>query len=131
MSYSNYLEEKILQHFFGGTTQTAPSDLYVALYVSDPTESDTGTEVNGANYARQKIAFGTVGTSGAKSLVSNTGVVTFPQAGGSWGTITHFAIRDAETGGNLMAYAPLSVSKSSGSGDRMEFPIGGITVTLE
>lgn len=130
-SYSNYLEEKVLQHFFGGTQQPASTDLFVALYVSDPTESDTGTEVNGANYARQKITFGPVGTSGSKSLVSNTGVITFPQAGGSWGTITHFAVRDAETGGNLLVYAPLSVSKNIGSGDRMEFPIGGITITLD
>lgn len=130
-NFSNHLEEKILQHFFGGTTQNAPSDLYVALYVSDPTESDTGTEVNGANYSRQKVAFGTVGTSGSKSIINNTGAVTFPQAGGSWGIITHFAIRDAETGGNLLAYAPLAISKSIGSGDRMEFPIGGITVTLD
>ena len=130
-NFSNHLEEKVLQHFFGGSIQAAPSDLYVALYVSDPTESDTGTEVNGANYARQKIAFGTVGQSGTKSVVNNTGVITFPQAGGSWGTITHFAIRDAETGGNLLVYAPLSVSKSIGAGDRMEFPIGGITVTLD
>ncbi len=131
MSFSNNLEAKVLQHFFGGIAQNAPQTLYAALYVSDPTENDTGTEVNGAGYARQPVAFGQVGTSGAKSLVSNAALVTFPQAGGSWGTITHYAIRDAASGGNLLAYAPLSVSKTINSGDRMEFPVGGITITLD
>ena len=130
-SFSNYLEEKVLQHFFGGVTQTSPTDLYVALYVSDPTESDTGTEVNGTNYARQKIAFGSITTSGTKSAATNKSIITFPQAGGSWGTITHFAIRDAESGGNMLAYGPLSISKEINTGDRMEFPIGGIAVTLD
>jgi len=131
MSFSNNLEAKVLQHFFGGAQQTAPQALYAALYVSDPTESDTGTEVNGSGYARQQITFGAVSTSGTKSVVSNTGIITFPQAGGSWGTITHIGIRDAANGGNLLSYAPLPVSKAIESGDRVEFPAGSITVTLD
>lgn len=131
MSFSNNLEQKVLQHFFNGNAQTSPQALYVALYLSDPTENDTGTEVNGTGYARQQITFGAVGTSGTKSIVSNNSTITFPTAGGSWGTITHFGIRDASSGGNLLAFAPLSVSKTINSGDRLEFPSAGVVVGLD
>ena len=131
MSFSNNLEAKVLQHFFGGVSQTAPQNLYAALYVSDPTEADTGTEVNGAGYARQQITFGCVCSSGTMSVIANAAVITFPQAAGSWGTITHIGIRDAATGGNLLFYAPLSISKKVESGDRMEFPAGAITTSLD
>jgi len=130
MSFSSNLKAKVLQHFFGGVPQTAPPALYAALYVSDPTESDIGTEVKGSGYARQQITFGAVSTSGTKSVVSNTGVITFPQASGSWGIITHVGIRDAATGGNLLSYTPLSVSQSIESGDQVELPAGTIMVTL-
>lgn len=131
MSFSNNLEQKVLQHFFGGVAQTSPQNLYVALYLSDPTENDTGTEVNGSGYDRQQITFGFVGTSGTKSVISNLNAIAFPPAGGSWGTVTHFGIRDAYSGGNLLAFAPLAVSKTINSGDKLEFPSAGVVVSLD
>ena len=53
MSFSNYLENKILLHVFGATPYTAPATLYVALFTSDPGEGGTGTEVSGGSYARR------------------------------------------------------------------------------
>ena len=38
--FSDYLENKVVGHVFGGSAYTAPSTLYVALYTSAP--SDTG-----------------------------------------------------------------------------------------
>lgn len=131
MSFSNDLEAKTLRHFLGGQTQTSPASLFVALYVSDPTESDTGTEVNGSGYVRQAVSFGSITTSGSKSVISNSNAVTFPQAGGNWGTVTHLGIRDGATGGNLLVYMPLPISKAIGGGDRMEFPIGSITIAID
>ena len=34
--FSDYLEDKVLDHVFGGTAYTAPSTLYVALYTVAP-----------------------------------------------------------------------------------------------
>ena len=34
MSFSNYLENKVLLHVFGATAYTAPATLYVGLYTS-------------------------------------------------------------------------------------------------
>lgn len=131
MSFSNNLEAKVLQHFFGGVSQPALQNLYAALYVSDPTEMDTGTEVNGAGYARQQITFGNISTSGTKSVISNNSIIIFPQAAGSWGVITHIGVRDAATGGNLLAYTPLPISKAVENGDRPEFPADAVVIALD
>ena len=47
MSFSDYLENKILAHTFSGTTFTPASTLYLALYTVAPSDDGTGgTEVS-------------------------------------------------------------------------------------
>ena len=67
MSFSNYLENKVMLHVFGGTSYTAPATLYVGLYTSDPGEGDTGTEVSGGSYARQTATFTITGGAAANT----------------------------------------------------------------
>ena len=57
MSFSNYLEDAVLNHVFGGSSYTAPTTLYVALFTSAPSDTGGGTEVSGGAYARQTGAF--------------------------------------------------------------------------
>jgi hypothetical protein len=49
--------------------------------------------------------------------VTNNGVITFNTANGAWGNITHYAIYDAITAGNFLAYGSLSVAKDVVSGN--------------
>ena len=49
--FSDYLEDKVLDHVFGGNAYTAPGTLYVALYTVAPTDTGGGTEVTGGSYA--------------------------------------------------------------------------------
>ena len=49
--------------------------------------------------------------------MENTALVTFTQASGAWGTITHWALFDASSAGNMMAHGSLSVSKAVVSGN--------------
>jgi hypothetical protein len=126
MSFSNYLENKVLLHVFGATAYTAPATLYVGLYTSDPGEANTGTEVSGGSYARQTIAF-TVTTNQA----SNTAAVEFPTATASWGTVTYAAIFDASTSGNMLAYGALTTSKTIASGDVLRIPAGDFDINLD
>jgi hypothetical protein len=115
VSYSDYLEEKLLKHTFMGASYTSNSTTYVGLLTATPTDGASYTEVTGSNYNRvalygsgasQNLEFTSV-VSGP-SYVSNTSDITFPTATGSWGTVTHAAIFDASTGGNLLAYAELT-----------------------
>lgn len=126
MSFSNYLETKILDHTFGGTAYTAPTTLYLAIHTSNPAEDNTGTEVSGSAYARQSVAF-TV----TNNLATNTAAVEFPTATGSWGTLSHVGVYDALTGGNLMAYAALTTSKIIDTNDVFRVPAGDLDITLD
>ena len=46
--FSDYLEDKVLDHVFGGNAYTAPTTLYVALYTVAPTDIEYPTAT--ANY---------------------------------------------------------------------------------
>ena len=126
MSFSNYLENKLLLHTFGATAYTAPTTLYLAIHTTNPAEDNTGTEVSGSAYARQSVAF-TVTTSTA----SNTAAVEFPTATGSWGTLTHVGVYDALTSGNLLAYAALTTNKIIDTNDVFRVPAGDLDITLD
>jgi hypothetical protein len=126
MSFSNYLENKVLGHVFGGTAYSAAGTLYLALFTTSPAEDGSGTEVSGTSYARQTVAF-TV----TDNTASNTSAVEFPTAGGSWGTVTHVGVYDASTSGNLLAYAALSASKAIDTSDVFRVPAGDLDITLD
>jgi len=125
MSFSDYLETKVLDHVFAGTAYTAPSTLYVALFTAAPSDSGGGTEVSGGAYARQTSAFTTSG-----DTTSNNAAIEFPTATANYGTVTHVGIYDASSSGNLMAWAALTSSKTIETGDVFRIPSGDLDITL-
>jgi len=124
---ANYLENAIVNHFLRNSAVTSPTKVYLALYTSDPTDADTGTEVSGGAYARQAITF----SAPSNGSTSNSSTITFPTATANWGTITHMGIRDASSGGNLLFYGPLSVSKTITTGDQFIVNSGNLVVTID
>ncbi|MBM3616646.1 MAG: hypothetical protein FJX28_14855 [Alphaproteobacteria bacterium] len=62
---------------------------------------------------------------------SNNAAIEFPTASGSWGTITHVAVFDASTSGNMIAYASLTASKTIDTGDVLRVPAGDLDITLD
>lgn len=130
---SNYLETMIMDLLTQGDNKTAPST-YVALFTTDPTDAASGTEVSGNGYARTRVY-----TDGATSPYWNTpsngqtdnnGNITFPQATGSWGTVTHFAIFDAVSGGNMLIHGALTAQKTISIGDTFEFASGDLDISV-
>ena len=122
---TDFLENKIAGHVFGAAAYTAPATLYVALYTTAPNDAGAGTEVSGGSYARQSMAF-TV----TADTASNTVNVEYPKATASWGTVTHFAILDAVTAGNMLCYGTLTASKTVASGDTLRFNAGELDITV-
>ena len=51
-------------------------------------------------------------------------------SGGSWGTVTHFAIFDAATAGNLLFHGILTASKTVNDGDVFRFTATSLSITL-
>ncbi len=131
MNASNYLEEAILNHFFRSGNIPSPTKLYVALYISDPTDGDTGTEISGGGYQRQEVSFSAPVQISGKATIQNSNEIRFPVATTNWGTISHFGIRPALTGGNLLASAAVPSPKLIESGDEAKFNIGTLTVSMD
>ena len=126
--FSDYLEDKVLDHVFGGNAYTAPSTLYVALYTVAPTDTGGGTEVIGGSYARQTGTFSVSGTN--PTTASNTAAIEYPTATADYGTVVAVGILDASSSGNLLAYANLTTSKVVSSGDVFRFNTGDLDITL-
>jgi hypothetical protein len=124
--FSNYLENALINATLRNTAYTSPTTVYVALYTSDPTDADTGTEVSGTNYARQSVTFG----SPSNGASTNSAAVEFPQAGSSWGTVAYIGIRDASTAGNLLFHTALDASKTIATGDVFRIATGSLSVTF-
>ena len=121
---STILRDDLIDHILRNTAYTSPTTIYVALYTDDPTVADTGTEVTGGSYARQTVAFGAP-SSGA---TSSTGAVTFTNMPAT--TITHVALRDDLSAGNLLFFGALSTEITTTAGDTVTFALGQIIVQL-
>jgi hypothetical protein len=125
--FTNYLENKLLDHVLRNVSYTSPTTAYVGLFTDAPSDTGSGTEISGNSYARVALSVSTA-TSG---VVTSSANVTFPQATGDWGTISHLAIFDALTSGNMLMYTELTTSKVIGNGDIFQISSGNLTVTLD
>ena len=133
MAFTNYLEEKTLQHIFTATAFTQPGR-HVALFTAAPSDTGGGTEATNGDYARVAGTFTvTAGTLGSAdpSEAANSAPVEFPEASASWGTINHVGVFDAPTDGNLLCWAELTAPKAVGIGDVLRFAIGELVFTLD
>lgn len=103
--FSTYLDNKILGHVFNGTSYNTPTK-YWALFTSSTGLTDNSPvrdEVTGDGYARVK-AENSAFTTPSASVVKNATNIEFPVAISNWGRVTHVAIMDAPTDGNVLAW---------------------------
>lgn len=132
---TNYLEDALVGHIFRGAAFTAPTTLYVALFTAAPGEAGGGTEVTGGSYARVSVANASAqwaATSGGNGTTSNVNAITFPAPTANWGQATHWAIMDAPTAGNMLAYAALTTPKTINNGDAApSFAAGALTFRID
>jgi hypothetical protein len=139
---SDYLENKLVDHLFRAQTLSAPSTLHIGLLTSAPSDSGGGTEVSGNNYARVAVtsslanwagtqaAASTTASSGSGGQTSNNAAITFPTPSGNWGTVSHFGIFDAASGGNLLFHGALTIAKTINQSDTVSFPAASLTITF-
>ena len=141
---SDYLENKLIDALFRGQAYTMPATVHVALFTGAPTDSAGGTEVTGGSYARVAVssslanwagtqsAGSTVVSNGNTGTTSNNNAVTFPAPTANWGVITHFALMDAASAGNVLFYGALNTSKTVNSGDAApQFAAGALSLQLD
>lgn len=125
--------EATLNAVFGDEHSTAlPNTWYVALFLDDPGESGTGTEVSGAGYTRAEVANddGNWEVTGFESK-ANAAQITFTEATGGWGEVTHWALFDDPSAGVAYFYGELSVPTEVFTGDIPFIGINDLTVTVD
>ena len=140
-AFTNYLENKLVDHVFRGIPYTPPAIGYVALFTTATTDAGGGTEASGGGYVRSATPFNAAnwsGTQAAGSTTASTGTtgmssnnvkIDFPLMPAA--TATHFAIFDAAVGGNMLVHAPLDeavVVQASGS---CNAPIGALKLGID
>lgn len=134
-SFSDYAEAAILEHLVGKAAFTMPT-VAMGLCTADPTDAGTGAscnEVTNENaYARVASAGLWEAAVSPGGTIQNGSDITFPEATGSWGVVTHFALFDSGThgAGNMLAHGDLAASKTIGDGDTPKFAAGDIDISL-
>lgn len=129
-SLTNYAENLLLNHIFNAS-QSAPSNIYLALCTASPGEAATGASMNevaDANgYARTLIAF-----DAAASRQVNGQLVTFPAVTGAGYSNTHWALVDSVThgAGNVLAYGGMSQTYNWVSGNTPRVAAGQVYVNI-
>jgi hypothetical protein len=126
MSLTNTFETRVLEWLLTTGSPTRPTAWYLGLFTGAPGEAGGGTEVSGGSYVREAVVFTVSG-----DTATNNAAVEWPVATANWGTITHVAIFDALTSGNMIAYTALSNSKTIETGDVLRIPATDLDVTLD
>lgn len=99
---------------------------FVSLHTADP--GNTGAnEVAGGSYARQAATFTNAGNN--PTVASNSGVIQYPTATAPWGTVTHFGLWSASSGGSFLGSAAVTVPKTIDTDDIARWEIGKLQVS--
>ncbi len=132
-SFSDYLENAVLDHIFGDGTLTITAPVYLALCTTVPTDASTGSNIVEANYtgyARKSIAAAdmSAASSGSKT---NGNAITFAACTNGTSTIIGWAICDASTNGNMLAWGTCTSTVISTTQTPATIAVGGLVVNLD
>ena len=115
---TEYVSNKVLDCFFGGSAIPPPSTLHVGLSLARSYRGGFTFEPSGGSYARvavpNDLSHFLTASAGSKS---NAKTISFPAPTGHWGTILSVFIADAPFEGNVLAMADLPVPRTIHDGD--------------
>jgi hypothetical protein len=127
---TNFLEAALLDHLFGISAYSAPATMYLALFTAMPSgETPTATEVTGGSYARKAITNDATEWSRTGNVITNDNLLDFVTASANWGTVTHWALMDASSGGNMLVYGELSTPVAINNGSTFRVAAGQLSIT--
>lgn len=111
------------------TSPGLPTNYYIGLSTTTPNASGGNiTEPgSGKGYARVQLTSLSTPSNG---VIKNTADVNWAESTASWGTITHYVVFDALTGGNALCYGSLSAPRSIEASTIMSIRANGITISV-
>ncbi len=120
----NTIENQLLDALVGTTPYTVTTPIKLALMTANGNDGTPGTEVTGGSYARQTIAF----DAASSGSISNNAVINF--TGMPAATVVGIEIYDSAGTPKRLAYGALTASKTTASGDTLQFAASAITLSL-
>ncbi len=135
MAFSNTLRNAMQDQAFGRSSFLNPTTLYIGLSRVEPGfDAATNSEHSGDAYARVAVINSADNwDASAAGVKRNTNAITFPEASGSWGLVSHATLWTATTSDGAAAYwgsAPLGTSKNIISGDTPNIPANSLSFTI-
>lgn len=124
MSFSNFLEDELLDHVFGGAAYTAPTNIYVKLHIGDPGED--GTANAAGETTRVEATFGAA----SAGVISNDAAVEWTDVS-TTEEYTHGSVWDDPTAGNNLGSGAFGTSVSVTAGDNFTIPVGDLDISLD
>lgn len=101
----------------------------IALFTSDPGNAGGGMEVSASDYVRQTLTFAApTEQATGNMLMANSTDISFARTGTQWGTITHFGIMSAQTGGIMLYRGEANPAVTVSASDRWSAAAGQIRI---
>lgn len=136
---SVYTKQNVINSILRGVALPLPATVYVSLHTADP-GVDGANEISAVSwpgYTRRDASAGIGGPSSGWSAADTNGnsknakQITFPNNNSPGPiTITHFALWDAATGGNMILSGTLATARTLAVGDIIVFDVNALSATL-
>lgn len=130
---SDYATTELVDHIFKAAYSPVATH-YLALCTVAPTAASTGstiTETDYSGYSRTSFAGGTIFSAASSRKVVQSTLITGKQASGvSTSDITHWAILDAATAGDLLAFGAFDSAWNVVSGNTPRIPANEIEISI-
>jgi hypothetical protein len=139
---TTYLSNALANNVVRGSNYTPPTTIYVALFTADPTVAGTQTnEVADSAYSRVDAAGGDSVDTGwsapSGGISANAKLIQFPAIADGQVAVTHVALMDAATDGNMLDFDQLRdingdpAPRTLEIADVMRFEIGQLKYTAK
>ena len=126
MDFSNHLADKLIDATVRNIPYVTPAEVFIALYTTDPTKEDIGSEVREPSYNRQEIVMSVP----VEGQSENSAQIDFAEATSNWGMVTHIGIRDQAYDGNLLYFTAIANPKNILTGDQFKVNVDKLKLTL-
>lgn len=130
MSFSNYLEDYVLDLIFGNANYWQPW-VSVGLSLSDPLDDGSGLQEPAAGEYERVLTDVVDWSYAYLGGVVNAYPLIFPAAESNWGLITHFALFDEDYYGVMLAHGEVSPSMNVEAGLAPSFDEGKLIVLID
>lgn len=126
-----FLNQVMGNLFHTKESPTLPEKYYIGLSASAPT-TDGGCSGEpsreGTGYARVEL---NSLSEPDKGVIKNEAPISFNESLTSWGTMLYYIVYDAETGGNLLFFGNLSISRNVEPNTIITIKTGELSIALE